>query len=137
MKSLNNINRQKGSNFENLTDGYEGFKALADVVSKYIQAAENSQEALISGAQEMVKDLRKLTKPMSEIKKTGYTHLIDTFNYESRDKEVVVGWGKYYGRMVEYGTSKMAAREHFRPVFEKNKEKYYKKMLSTLGIKTW
>ena len=120
-----------------MSNSYIGFENLSKIVSQYIEASENKKEALITGAQELLKDLRKLTKPMSEIRKPGYTHLIDSFAYEVRDKEVVVGWGKYYGRMVEYGTSKMAAREHFRPVFEKNKEKYYKKMLSTLGIKTW
>lgn len=137
MKSLNNLNRQKESSFEDITDGFSGFETLMEITSKYMKAAENPMPAMITGAREFTRDLGKLTRPMSEIRKAGYTHLIDTFDYEIQSKEVVVGWGKYYGRMVEYGTSKMAAREHFRPVFENNKEKYYKKMLNALGINTW
>lgn len=118
-------------------NSFSGFETLMEVTAQYMKAAENPMKAQITGAKEFTKDLGKLTKPMSEIRKPGYTHLIDTFGYEIHEKEVVVGWGKYYGRMVEYGTSKMAAREHFRPVFNQNKEKYYKKMLDALGIKTW
>lgn len=102
-----------------------------------MKAAENADKALIAGADAFVTDLLKLTKPISQIRKSGYTHLIETFDYEARGKEVVVGWGKYYGRMVENGTSKMAARRHLKPVFDKNKEKYYKIMLTKIGIKTW
>ena len=41
---------------------------------------------------------------------------------------IKVGWGKYYGPMLEHGTRKMAVRAHLKPLFEQNKEKYYKKM---------
>ena len=114
-----------------------GFETLLEVTSKYMQAAKDPVPAMVAGAKEFVGDLGKLTKPMSEIMKPGYTHLIDTFSYEVRTREVVTGWGKYYGRMVENGTSKMVAREHFKPVFEHNKEKYYKKILNTLGIENY
>lgn len=117
-------------------NSFSGFETLLEVTQKYMKVAENPIPAMIAGAKAFTNDLGKLTRPMSEIRKPGYTHLIDTFGYEVQEKEVVVGWGKYFGRMVEYGTSKMAAREHFRPVFNQNKEKYYKKMLDTLGIKT-
>lgn len=135
-KSLNNLTSQNRG-FENVRDGYSGFEVLSQIVSQYIQATEDGNKALVAGAKEFVKDLRKLPKPISEIKKSGYTHLIRSFTYEEQDKEVVVGWGKYYGRMIEYGTVKMNAQPHFGPVFERNKEKYYKTMLSTLGINTW
>lgn len=136
-KSLNNLQRQKNSDFTEVTDGYIGFETLSEIVSKYIEAADNGTKALIEGAEALVKDLRKLTKPMSEIRKNNYTHLVRTFTYEANSREVVVGWGKYYGRMVENGTNKMVARQHLKPVFERNKEKYYKIMLETLNIKTW
>lgn len=58
----------------------------------------------------------------------GYTHLLDTVTYEIQKDDVVVGWGKYYGPMVENGTVKMQGTTHLRPTFERNKEKYYKDM---------
>ena len=45
---------------------------------------------------------------------------------------IEVGWGKYYGPMLEHGTRKMAAREHLKPLFERNKEKYYRKMTESI-----
>ena len=52
---------------------------------------------------------------------------------EEGAKEFVnVGWGKYYGPMLEHGTRKMAARAHLKPLFERNKEKYYKKMTESI-----
>ena len=48
------------------------------------------------------------------------------------DSGIKVGWGKYYGPMLEHGTRKMAARVHLKPLFERNKEKYYKKMAESI-----
>ena len=48
------------------------------------------------------------------------------------DSGIKVGWGKYYGPMLEHGTRKMAARAHLKPLFERNKEKYYKKMTESI-----
>ena len=56
--------------------------------------------------------------------------MIDTFNYRKTKKDIEVGWGKYYGRMVEDGTKKSKAKPHMYPTLKKNKEKYYKKMLN-------
>lgn len=136
MSSLNNLNRQKNGTTE-VTDGCAGFRALSEQLEYYIKGAENSTEILMDGAKAFHKDLNKLTKPMSKIRKSGYTHLINTFAIDSIDKEVVVGWGKYYGRMVELGTKKMDARAHMYPLWEHNKEKYYKLMLTKLEMKTW
>lgn len=136
MSSLNNLNRQKGGTTE-VTDGCAGFSALSEQLEYYIKGAENSTEILMDGAEAFLKDLNKLTKPISKIRKSGYTHLINTFAIDSTDKEIVVGWGKYYGRMVELGTEKMDARAHMYPLWEHNKDKYYKLMLTKLGMKTW
>ena len=85
----------------------------------------------MAGAETFLKDLNKLSKPMSQIRKSGYTHLIDSFaiDLKSHSQEIVVGWGKYYGKMVERGTEKMYARAHMYPLWERNEEKYYKIML--------
>lgn len=136
MSSLKNLNRQHNGT-SSVTDGYDGFSALAEQLEFYMNGAENSMEILKDGAEEFVNDLNKLTKPMSRIRTSGYTHLVDSFAIDSTDKEIVVGWGKYYGRMVELGTVKMDARPHMYPLWEHNKEKYYKLMLTELGIKTW
>lgn len=136
MNSIFNTNRQK-SGTSNITDAYSGFASLSEQLEYYMQGAENSTEILMDGAEAFLKDLSKLSKPMSAIRRSGYTHLINSFAVEKKDKEVVVGWGKYYGRMVELGTEKMNARAHMYPLWEHNKEKYYKLMLTRLGMKTW
>ena len=82
--------------------GYEGFQDLADIINKYVNGAENITEILEEGAKEFVSDLLKLPKPISKIRKAGYTHLINSFSYRKKTKEVEVGWGKYYGPMVEH-----------------------------------
>lgn len=106
-------------------DFYEGFKDLSNELDNYIQSVENIDNNLEEGAKAFVTDARKLPKPISKIKKSGYTHLIDTITYRKIKNEIEVGWGKYYGPMVENGTAKMTARPHLNPLWEKNEEKYY------------
>lgn len=117
---------------------YEGFKELEEELKKYVAKAEQPLKILEVGAKEMVKDLLKLPKPKSKIRKSGYTHLIDTFAYRVTKDDVEVGWGKWYGRIIENGanikirnSSKkiFIRRQHLEPVFNKNKEKYYNLML--------
>lgn len=116
---------------------YSGFEAMTEILEKYIKGAENAVNVLELGAKEFVNDLLKLTKPISKIRKPGYTHLINCFAYKKKSKEVEAGWGKYYGPMLEHGTVKMDAHEHLYPVWDRNKEKYYKTMFTKLGIETW
>ena len=117
--------------------GYSGFEAMSEILEKYIDGADNAVDVLEAGAKEFVSDLLKLPKPISKIRKSGYTHLIKCFAYKKKNKEVEAGWGKYCGPMLEHGTVKMNAQEHLYPVWDRNREKYYKKMLTKLGIKTW
>ena len=117
--------------------GYSGFEAMSEILEKYIDGADNAVDVLEAGAKEFVSDLLKLPKPISKIRKSGYTHLIKCFAYKKKNKEVEAGWGKYYGPMLEHGTVKMNAQEHLYQVWDRNREKYYKKMLTKLGIKTW
>lgn len=117
--------------------GYSGFEAMSEILEKYIDGADNAVDVLETGAKEFVGDLLKLPKPISKIRKSGYTHLIKCFEYKKKNKEVEAGWGKYYGPILEHGSVKMNAQEHLFPVWDRNKEKYYKKMLTKLGIKTW
>ena len=117
--------------------GYDGFQDLANIIEGYIKNVENPTEVLLVGAKEFVNDLLKLPKPISKIRKAGYTHLINTFAYREKKDEIEVGWGKHYGPMVEHGTKKMDEQPHVYPLWDKNKEKYYKKMITLRGLKTW
>jgi HK97 gp10 family phage protein len=118
----------------NDTYGYDGFQELSDMLEKYIANTNNVMDVLESGAKEFVNDLLKLPKPISKIRKAGYTHLVNSFSYRKKNNEIEVGWGKYYGPMLENGTTKMKAQPHIYPLWEKNKEKYYKTMLTKLEL---
>lgn len=120
----------------NKTYGYDGFQELSDMLEKYIVNTDNVIDVLEAGAKQFVNDLLKLPKPMSKIRKAGYTHLVNSFSYRKKNNEIEAGWGKYYGPMVENGTVKMNARPHLYPLWEKNKEKYYKTMITKLGLLT-
>ena len=114
--------------------GYSGFEALSEILENYADKVDNFIDVLEIGAAEFTKDLLKLPKPISRIRKTGYTHLIDTFAYRKNKDEIESGWGKYYGPMQEHGTKNMNAYPHVYPLWDRNKEKYYKIMVAKLGF---
>lgn len=118
----------------NETYGFDGFQDLSDMFKDIIGKVDNVMDVLETGAKQFVNDLLKLPKPISKIKKAGYTHLVNTFSYRKREKEIEAGWGKYYGPILENGTKKMNAQPHLYPLWEKNKEKYYKTMITKLGL---
>lgn len=111
---------------------FKGFNLLEEELNNIIKNVDTPTDILEVGAKDFVNDLLKLPKPISTIKKQGYTHLIDTFAYRIKNGEVEVGWGKYYGIMVENGTIKMNAVSHMKPLWNKNKDKYYKKMIDKI-----
>lgn len=115
---------------------YKGFQDLTDILENYVKSADNFIDVLETGAKEFVNDLLKLPKPMSKIRKAGYIHLVNSFAYRKKKDEIEVGWGKYYGPMLEHGTKKMDENPHVYPLWDKNKEKYYKTMLTKLGLQT-
>ena len=107
----------------------QSFRDLENIFSEYAKAADNATEILQKGADEFVKDLKMLPAPRSRISKPGYTHMIDLFASREERGNILVGWGKYYGPIVEGGSNRMAARPHFKPLFSRNKEKYYNLMI--------
>lgn len=111
-----------------------GFDVFSDLLKEYAEKTdtENVVKVLEIGAKEFTDDVRALPKPMSQIRAPGYTHLIDTVTYQRSEDEVVAGWGKYYGPMVEHGTVRMRGVAHMAPTFQRNKERYYKKMQNAL-----
>lgn len=118
----------------NKTYEFDGLQDLSKMLEDYINKVENVVDILEIGAKEFVNDALKLPKPISKIRKAGYTHLVNSFSYRKKDNEVEAGWGKYYGPMLENGTNKMNAQPHLYPLWEKNKEKYYKTMISKLEL---
>ncbi|MBR3002854.1 MAG: hypothetical protein IKF38_04775 [Clostridia bacterium] len=115
-------------------NGYSGFEDLSKMLEKYMDKVENVVEVLEVGAKALVNDALKLPKPMSRIRKSGYTHLVHSFAYRKKEKEIEAGWGKYYGPMLENGTKKMNPHPHLNPLWERHKEKYYKLMISKLKM---
>ena len=111
-----------------------GLDSLQKMLKELAEKADSSnvERAMEKGAQALIRDVRALPKPRSKITKSGYTHLLDSVAMRRNKGEIEVGWGKYYGPMVENGTTKMDAQPHFRPTFNKNKEKYYKLMIDEI-----
>lgn len=110
----------------------EGFDALQKILSEYDLKDEIVLNGLEKGAEKLAEDVRKLPKPRSQIAKAGYTHLLDTVTHKRTNKDVEIGWGKYYGPMVETGTTKMKGVPHIKTTFEKNKNKYYEIMKNAI-----
>ncbi len=104
----------------------DGFFELSKMLDEYNVSEEKVMNALEDAASEYVKDVRRLPRPRSQISKPGYTHLLDTVTSKRKAKEIEVGWGKYYGPMVEKGTQKMRGTPHLKPTFDK--EKYFRNM---------
>lgn len=110
-----------------------GFDELQKLMSEYLKNVKDPLEILEIGAEALVNDVRKLPKPRSSVNVAGYTHLLDTVTYEKNGDEIEVGWGKYFGPMVERGTKKMRGTAHIAPTFEQNKEKYYRQMIEKMN----
>lgn len=106
-----------------------GLDDLEQQLSEFVKSIDKPLEVLKIGAKALVEDVRKLPKPRSSMSGAGYTHLLDTVTYKVANNEIEVGWGKYYGPMVERGTKRMSGTPHLTPTFQANKEKYYKKMM--------
>lgn len=114
------------------TDGFDSLEKLLNEYRKKT-SQENVLNVLEKGAAALVKDVMALPKPRSQIHKAGYTHLLDTMSYRRNRGEVEVGWGKYYGPMVERGTRRAPkGSPHVRPTFERNKDVYNNLMIKEL-----
>lgn len=112
-------------------DGFNQFSKLMEDFQKKV-SDERITEVLKAGADELANEIEKRPKPRSKIAKQGYTHLLDSIAVRVNGKEVEVGWGKYYGPMVERGTKLMDSKEHVKPAWEENEDKCYKTMTNML-----
>lgn len=118
------------------TEGLEEFQNIMEEFAQVLDP-QNVIKVLKKGADAFTSDLLKLPRPRSRIHAAGYTHMVDVFANRVRGSEVEVGWGKYYGPMVEHGTVRMRAQPHLKPAFNSNSQKYYKIMTEELwkGVK--
>lgn len=119
-----------------------GFLELANELKNIISCVEQTDIIIENTVKDVVKDLLKLSKPKSKIKKSGYTHLIDSFTYRKKNNEFEIGWGKYYGKWVEDGVHYVRgkhsifqkAQPHLKPTVEKNYNKYINNIKKNLNL---
>ena len=106
-----------------LLDGFDDFldslSNLADRVSD-----DEMAEALKVAADAFVEDMHRLPSPRGT-RKTR-THMLDSISAERKGAGWEIGWGKFYGYFVEYGTSKMRPQPHLFPTWENNEVRYMK-----------
>lgn len=112
-----------------------GLDDFSDLIAQYSEKLSQDKvlDILESGAEELAADGRKLPSPLSKIRVPGYTHLVKTISTKvnrSR-REIEVGWGKYYGPIVENGApgrQKYRRNAHLIPLYTCNQKKYYELM---------
>ena len=128
-----------GFHSSGINTNFEGFEELQQLLleeSKKVDK-DNLKQCLLAGAAELASDANKLPKPISQIKSPGYTHLLASISarmMEGGATGAEVGWGKFYGRMVEKGTSKMDAQAHLIPLFERNAKNYYQTIVDKINL---
>lgn len=111
----------------------DGYQYMDEITQNALKAMDSASlvEILKAGADELVKDVRALPQPRSN--RTGYTHMLDSVTGQEESPKYLVGWGRYYGPIVEAGhksrSGKMVpARAHLRKTYKDHMEKYQKAM---------
>lgn len=116
--------------------GPEGLEKFMDLLQQYEKAADEKHVAdvLMIAGQSLSEDVQRLPKPRR--RGAGYTHMLDSVQAAPSGKDaVLVSWGQFYGKFVEYGTKKMGAQPHLIPTWDQNKDRYYKLMTDNLFAK--
>ena len=116
--------------------GPEGLEKFMDLLKQYEKVADEKHVAdvLMIAGQSMAEDVQRLPKPRR--RGAGYTHMLDSVVATPSGKDaVLVSWGQFYGKFVEYGTKKMGAQPHLIPTWDQNKDRYYKLMTDNLFAK--
>ena len=111
-----------------------GMNEFQKIIQEYQEKFEQSriEAAMMDGAEQLARDVRALPKPRSQIRSLDTPSTGHRFGQKRKNGEVEVGWGKYYGPMVEAGTLKMNAQPHLRGLFKKDSNKYYNLILQRL-----
>lgn len=128
-----------GFHSSGLNTNFEGFEELQQLLIEEARKVDkdNLKQALLAGATELASDANKLPKPISRINSPGYTHLLSSISARMMQGGATgaeVGWGKFYGRMVEKGTSKMSPRAHLIPLYERNAKNYYQTIVDKINL---
>ena len=125
-----------------------GFMKLNEELSDLMKWADEDRikDAQNAGASFLVNKVRKLSKP----RRTGNLLNRVTSEYDSSKKSTGVGWGDYYGRIVENGhkagkrksrskkkkikdtRNYVPAQPHLFTTYKNNKEKIYEIMINKL-----
>lgn len=116
--------------------GPDGLELFAAMLEKYEKAVDekNIADVLMIAGNALAEDVHRLPKPRR--RGAGYTHMLDSVAPAQAGKDaVLVSWGQYYGKFVEYGTKKMGAQPHLIPTWDRNKDRYYKMMQDNLFAK--
>ena len=116
--------------------GPDGLELFAAMLEKYEKAVDekNIADVLMIAGNALAEDVHRLPKPRR--RGAGYTHMLDSVALAQAGKDaVLVSWGRYYGKFVEYGTKKMGAQPHLIPTWDQNKDRYYKLMQDNLFAK--
>lgn len=116
--------------------GPEGLELFATMLEKYEKAVDekNIVDVLMIAGNALAEDVHRLPKPRR--RGAGYTHMLDSVQAAPSGKDaVLVSWGRYYGKFVEYGTKKMGAQPHLISTWDQNKDRYYKLMTDNLFTK--
>jgi hypothetical protein len=124
-----------------MADDFEGFQRLANLLEEYSQNANpaNILQAQKAGAEYFCEVMRRKASPRGRSRE----HMLDSVAYDqdARNTETVVGWGKFYGRMVESGhraggwakaSESIAAHPHMKPEFNKQKDQIMSRMVAVL-----
>ena len=104
----------------------EGMGDFIKELSQWAQRVEPGHVAKVTQAagDALAEDVRALPAPRSSLG-GAHTHLLDTVTWEPGEHgDTLIGWGRYYGRMVESGTRNMQAQPHLLPTWKKNERKY-------------
>lgn len=114
-----------------LTKGFDELQQeLTDIAKNVTGPAK--KDALEEGAKIIVNRARALVPAHTGLlKRKGVTQGNNTGD------AIDVGWTKdgFYGRYLEYGTSKMSPRPHIRPAYEQSKNQVIEIMLQKMKLK--
>lgn len=116
-----------------MTAGPEGLVKFMDLLEKYEASASDKHisDVLMVAGETLAEEVHRLPKPRR--RGAGYTHMLDSVAAAPSGKDaVLVSWGQYYGKFVEYGTKKMQAQPHLIPTWEQNKDRFYRMMQDKL-----
>lgn len=124
-----------------MAEDFEGLQRLADLLAGYSVNANpaNILRAQKAGAEYFCEIMRRKSSPRGRSRE----HMLDSIAYEqdAHNTVTVVGWGKFYGRMVEAGhraggwaksSKSVAANPHMKPEFNKQKNQIINRMAAVL-----